>query len=287
MLDLILGSHPKFVGLGEIFQVLRPDMNQFERNKHCSCGKAGQKCSFWGITGDRLRRNMTASLEERYIRVIDVFDEIFGPNRIMVDSSKLLDVLKLVNGLPEVEVKVIYLIRDVRAWTISRLNNRKNFPKYFKLDGYYIKKLTYQYGWKIKLFKWIIPYITQLPTYYFWLWYLQNKQIKEFLKHSNIDYFSLGYDELGMNPDFMMQKILKFLGEEIKDVDFTSFNSQSHILVGNMKKTDSKRRQGIFYDNRWMYQNEWLLPAALFANIMKYNAKEVYKNLKNNSIWDD
>ena len=287
MLDLVLGSHPKFVGLGEIFQVLRPDMNQFERNKHCSCGKAGQECSFWGITGDRLRRNMTASLEERYIRVIDVFDEIFGPNRIMVDSSKLLDVLKLVNGLPEVEVKVIHLIRDVRAWTISRLNNRKKSPKHFRNDGYYIKKLTYQYGWKIKISKWIIPYITQLPTYYFWLWYLQNKQIKKFLKHSNIEYFSLGYDELGMNPDFMMQKILKFLGEGVKDVDFTSVNSQSHILVGNTKKTDSKRRQGIFYDNRWMYQNEWLLPAALFPNIMKYNAKEVYKNIKSNSIWDN
>ena len=90
-----------------------------------------------------------------------------------------------------------------------------------------------------------------------------------------------------MNPDFMMQKILKFLDEEIEDVDFTSVNSQSHILVGNTKKTDSKRRQGIFYDNRWMYQNEWLLPAALFPNIMKYNSKEVYKNIKNNSIWDD
>jgi hypothetical protein len=205
----------------------------------------------------------------------------------MVDSSKLLDVLKLVNELPKVEVKVIYLIRDVRAWTISRLNNRKKSPKHFRNDGYYIKKLTYQYGWKIKISKWIIPYITQLPTYYFWLWYLQNKQIKKFLKHSNIEYFSLGYDELGMNPDFMMQKILKFLGEEVKDVDFTSVNSQSHILVGNTKKTDSKRRQGIFYDNRWMYQNEWLLPAALFPNIMKYNAKEVYKNIKSNSIWDN
>jgi hypothetical protein len=131
MLDLVLGCNPKFVGLGEIFQVLRPDMNRFEQNEYCSCGKLTRECSFWGVVAEGLKEKKTAGLDERYGHTLQAFEDLYGPDHIMVDSSKLLDVLKTVVRLPWVEVKVIYLIRDVRAWTISRLNNRKNFPKRF------------------------------------------------------------------------------------------------------------------------------------------------------------
>jgi hypothetical protein len=178
------------------------------------------------------------------------------------------------------------LIRDVRAWTISRLNNRKNSPNHYKLDGGYIERLAFQLGWKINLVKWILPVLTRMPLYYFVLWYLQNKQIKNYLERHRIDYFSLGYDELGMNPQLMMKKIFAFLEEDIVNPDFSSVNSQSHVLVGNTQKRNTKRRRGIFYDNRWMYRNEWLLSAAVFRNIMNYNAREVYRNIKTGSIWD-
>lgn len=285
MLDLILGSNPNFVGLGEIFQVIRPDLNRFKGNEYCSCGKLTQECSFWGPASDHLKKNVSATLDERYNNVLDVFEEVFGPDKIMVDSSKLLDFFKLASNLDNIEIKVIYLIRDVRAWTISRLNNRKISPNYYERGGNYVKKLRYQYGWKTDFFKWLIPYITRLPTFYFWLWYLQNKQIINYLEKNDIEYFSLGYDELGMQPEFMMSKIFEFLGQEPGELDFSSVDSQSHILVGNTKKRESKRRQGIFYDNRWLYRNEWLLAAALFPNIMRLNATEVYKNIRADSIW--
>ena len=286
MLDLVLGSNPKFVGLGEIFQVLRPDMNRFERNERCSCGKLTRECSFWKNVAEILKEKKNANLAERYGHTLQAFEALYGSDKLVVDSSKLLDVLKTVVRLPRVEVKVIYLIRDVRAWTISRLNNRKKSPKYFQPDGYYVKKLAYQLGWKIHLFKWILPWLTQLPLYYFLLWYKQNKQIKDYLESKNIDYFCLGYDELGMNPDRMMKKMFDFLGEEKTDMDFCTVDSQSHILVGNTKKSDSERRQRIVYDNRWMYRNDWVIPAALLPNIMRYNAEEVYKNIKDYSLWD-
>ena len=287
MLDLILGSNHNLVGLGEIFQVIRPDMNRFLRNEYCSCGKVTHECAFWGAASDRLKQDVSATLEERYNIVLRVFMEVFGHNRILVDSSKLLDFLNLIEKLDDVELKVIYLIRDVRAWTISRLNNRKKSPKYYGRDGYYIKKLSYKYGWKIDIFKWIAPFITILPAYYFWLWYIQNKQIIKYLQKNKIDYFRIGYDELGLQPEYMMSKIFEFLGEKPGDPDFSSIDSKSHILVGNTKKRDQTRRQSIFYDNQWMYKNEWLRSAALFPNIMRFNAREVYKNIKTNSIWVD
>ena len=286
MLDLVLGCNPKFIGLGEIFQVLRPDMNRFERNEYCSCGKLTRDCSFWGVVKDSLKHEKRADLKKRYGHTLGVFESLYGADNILVDSSKLLNVLETVRELPDAEVKVIYLIRDVRAWTISRLNNRRNSPEYFQRNGYYIKKLAYQLGWKIHLIKWSLPFLTQLPLYYFFLWYIQNKQIKQYLERENIDYFSLGYDELGLNPDLIMKKIFEFLGEDIVNPDFCSENSQSHVLVGNTKKSASDRRQGIFYDNRWMYRNEWLRPAAMLPKIMRYNAEEVYKNIRGHSIWD-
>ena len=286
MLDLVLGCNPKFVGLGEVFQVLRPDMNRFEKNEYCSCGKLTAECSFWGSVASGIKEKKNTGLIERYRYMLDVFDKQFGADSIVVDSSKLLDVLKLVSALPDVSVKVIYLIRDVRAWTVSRLNNRRNSPDYFNRDGAYIKKLAYQLGWKIHLLKWILPELTKWPIYYFMLWYIQNKQIRNFLDNKSIDYFCLGYDELGMNPDLMMKKIYDFLDEDFVKSEFDSFGSQSHILVGNTKKSNSNRREGIFYDNRWMYRNEWIRPAALFPKIMRYNAEYVYKHIQTDSIWD-
>ena len=286
MLDLVLGSNPKFVGLGEIFQVIRPDMNRYERNEQCSCGNLTRQCPFWGVVAAELKKKKTTDLAERYHHANQVFENLYGSDHIMVDSSKLLAALKTVDRMPDINVKVIYLIRDVRAWTISRLNNRRKSPKYFQRDGYYIKKLTYQLGWKIHLIRWALPFLTRLSLYYFLLWYFQNKQIKNYLQRNNIDHFTLGYDELGLHPEFMMKKIFGFLEEDMVNPDFSSMNSQSHILVGNTKKSESNRRQGIFYDNRWMYRNEWMNSAAFFPKIMRYNSEEVYKNIKDHSIWD-
>ena len=286
MLDLVLGCNPRFIGLGETFQVLRPDMNRFERDEYCSCGNLTCDCSFWGVVAKRLKEKKTANLDERYRIILQVFSDLYGQESILVDSSKLLDVLKQVVHLPNVEVKVIYLIRDVRAWTISRLNNRIKSPEYYRRDGYYVKKLAYKLGWKINLVKWGLPFLTRLSIYYFILWYIQNKQIRDYLKKAEIDHFCLGYDELGMNPELMMKKIFEFLEEDIVNPDFSSLNSRSHILVGNTKKSNSSRRKNIYYDNRWMYRNEWLRSAALLPKIMRYNANEVYKNIKDHSIWD-
>ncbi len=285
MLDLILGNNSNFIGLGEAFQVLRPDMNRFNQNELCSCGKVTGRCAFWGEASARLKREMPATFEERYKIIIDVFIKLYGMDRILVDSSKLLDPLQLIRRIENIDLKVIYLIRDVRAWTTSRISNRKKSPDYFSLNGNYLKRLRYKYGRKTDIFKWIVPFITRLPVFYFWIWYLQNKQIINYLQNNRIDYFKMGYDELALQPELMMAKIFDFLGQKYEELFFSSEDSRSHILVGNIEKSNSKRRQGIFYDNRWMYRNEWLISSALFPHIMRFNAKEVYKNIRKDSLW--
>lgn len=286
MLDLILGNHPEFVGLGEIFQVLRPDMNRFDRDEYCSCGKRVDECLFWGPAAEALRKTRSLDLKARYRQVFRTFDDIYSNQTILIDSSKLLSVLKIVRTLPEVDLKVVYLIRDVRAWTISRLNHRTKNPAYYGPRGNYVKRLVGQYGWKAQAVSWAFRYATQRPAYHFWLWYLQNKQMQKYLHTHGIEYFQLGYDELGLNPERMMTSLFEFLGIEDTNPDFSSHHTRSHVLIGNTKKTDSKRRQGIFYDHRWMHRNDWLLSAAVFRNIMRYNTREVYRSINKTSIWD-
>jgi len=285
LIDYTLGSNPGFVGLGEVYTALRPELNRINQEVYCSCGKMVDGCPFWGEAAKYIRPKLNAPMGEKYLIILKVFKDIFGEDRIMVDSSKSLDALKIVSSLPETDLKVINLIRDVRSWTISRLDIRKKSSQNFTSDGFYLRKLSYTYGWKVRILRWIIPYITKRASYYFLLWYYLNRQITDFLNAKGISFFRLGYDELGMDPGLMMSKVFQYLEVEHGNPDFCIENTKSHVLLGNPKKSDPKRRDKIMYDNRWMYRNECLIPAAIFLNIMRYNKEEVYQNISADSIW--
>lgn len=285
MLDLLLGSHPRFVGLGEIFQVIRPDFNRFANEEHCSCGRIRSECPFWGPAAQRLKAHPQADIRSRYQIVFDVFREIYGPGYTAVDSSKLAEALGIVRSLQGIDPRVIFMIRDVRGWTVSRLAARNRSPEYYRREGNYVRRLRYHYGWKAEAMKWIVPRVTKRPVYYFLLWYHQNRRIKRFLSQHRIDHLQMSYDELGMAPEPMIQKLFGYLAENDFDPGGDAVESRSHILVGSIRKSDPRRRRGILYDNRWMYRNEWILPAALFPAIMRYNQREVYPRRRDAVIW--
>ena len=285
LLDFVLGNHPGFVGLGEVYEVLRPEWDHLQRDYTCSCGKALMECPFWGRVALELNGSGILDIEQRYRVIFNIFDHVFDRDLILVDSSKLLDGLKLLSGMPDLDLKVIYLVRDVRAWTISRLDDCRKRPETYGPDGYYVKNLISKYNWKIRPLRYLIPWFTRMPSYFFSLWYMQNRWFRDFIDHNDVNTFQLGYDELCLQPEAMLEKAGKFIGidQEIKSSSFSG--SKSHIIVGNIRKDDKSRKEAVRYDGRWMYRNEWLPVAFLFRNIMKYNAREVYKNIKTNSIF--
>jgi len=113
LLDLLLGGHPRFVGLGEIFPLLKTGSDQLERTSEilCSCGKHMDHCPYWRQLSFKLLKNRDASARDKYGILLDAFDEAFGKECVMVDSSKSLKALKMLASVPEVEVKVLYLIK--------------------------------------------------------------------------------------------------------------------------------------------------------------------------------
>ena len=107
--------------------------------------------------------------------------------------------------------------------------------------------------------------------------------MQRFLIERKLHVVQIGYEELCLYPKRIIQKICDFLEEDIDPAMLTLKESQSHVMRGNRMRTQQDKSE-LLYDHRWFSRNEWILPAFLFPNIMKYNAKEVYKN-NTETIW--
>src|SRR2546425_1217907 len=94
LLDLLLGRHPRVVGLGEIHYLLR-----LQPEPACSCGAAVEECPFWGDTLRQLEPISKADLRRRLQVVLDRFGSCFDRDRILVDSSKTLESLRLMTDM--------------------------------------------------------------------------------------------------------------------------------------------------------------------------------------------
>ena len=226
------------------------------RSSLCTCGKRADDCVFWGKIASILQENEDLPLDKKYQIVLDTFENVFGKHLIPVDSSKYIESMQILCKNPEVDARVLHLIKDVRSFTISQIDRgtRPGYPSRAKRGT------------------------RRTSGYHFWMWYLQNKRIQGFLRKENIQSFQMGYEELCLYPDLVLQKMCDFLGEKMEPSMLCIEASGSHIIRGNRMREQADKRQKILYDHRWFYRNEWILPAAFFPNIMKYNRSQVYNN---------
>jgi hypothetical protein len=250
----MLGGHSRFVGLGEMARVLLPGPMGLERTRErlCSCNNKMADCIFWGKIDSQLGRNGELPMEEKYQILLNTFEAVFWRDRIPVDSSKYLGPLQAVHHNREVaNVKVLFLLKDVRAFTISHLDSKKR-------KGH--------------------RSLQQVSAYHFLSWYKGNREMRNFLRRESIPHLKIGYEELCLYPKPIVQKICDFLGEKPEPSMLALKESNSHVIRGNRMHRQPDKRQGIFYDYRWFYRREWLLPSMLLPNVMKFNRREVYSN---------
>lgn len=253
-LDLTIGGHSQFVGLGEVYRALASGPNGLEktRKETCSCKNIMDKCLFWGKVATEIEEYQKISINKKYLKLLKTFKEVFGTDSVPVDSSKYIHPLKVLNREPAVKLKVLFLIKDVRAYTISQLDLAKR------------KERSLRY---------------HLSVYHFLQWYKKNKEVQNYLNKEKIPYLKIGYEELCMRTEDIMQKICDFLGKKIEPSMFLLNESGSHIIRGNRMRNQSNKKQRLNYDTRWLYRKEWLPSAIIFPNIMKFNSSEVYSNL--------
>ena len=257
LLDLILGGHSRFIGLGEMARVVAdtPVRHNTFRGVFCSCGKQMNECLYWSKAIDRLESYNSSTFPERYEILLKTFDDVFGPDSIPVDSSKYLPNLSRLTDDLELDIKVLYVIKDVRNYTISQIYTIRRY-KETNLVRKYVKGNSY---------------------FFFWKWYILNKKMQNFFSEKKIEVLQVGYEELCLYPKNMLQKICDFLDEEPETSMLNPNVSGSHSVLGNRMRNQTNKLE-ILYDNRWFLHNEWKFPALLFLHIMEYNNKHVYRN---------
>lgn len=74
-------------------------------------------------------------------------------------------------------------------------------------------------------------------------------------------------------------------GETMRQLVYILTDTQSHIIRGNRMRSQAEKRRRVAYDDRWFYKQEGMLPAVLFPQIMRYNSRQVYRNLRD-QIWN-
>ncbi|MFW2439054.1 MAG: sulfotransferase [Arenicellales bacterium] len=252
MLDNILANHSQMVGLGEIEYVIKQYINfpnSVEIQK-CSCEIEAEKCAFWGEVILRFRKENHLTLPNGYEIVIEVFNKIYGESAILVDSSKYRTALRVLKELPAVNVQVLHLLKDVRAYTISRLDRaREKFGK----NGFL------------------------LPHKQFRHWIRVNRSLLNILEDSNMPFMRVGYEEICLDPVGTLNKVCTFIDVKFEHSMLELNKGGGHCLVGNRMRLQNKNRR-LIYDSRWFSRNEWLMPSIIFPEIMKFNSEYVYSN---------
>ena len=262
LLNIILGGHSNLVGLGEIFQLLKQKKHGLyleERlEDNCSCGVKTKDCSFWGEVWERLNAGTCEHMNQRYNIVRNVFFEQFGPDRIIVDSSKSLSYLKIIAAEPGVDITPIHMVRDVRAFCISRVDRafRENKKRKMRKASFHLRK-----------------------------WYHNNLNTSQYLESADIPFFRLGYEELSLYPDKLVPALSKWLGLSYEPGMLKLAPEGCHIVHGNRMRDQSGKNRVIRYDNRWFYRSEWIWPFILSGKTRKLNIKLVYQN-EINRLWE-
>jgi hypothetical protein len=265
ILDLALGAHPQIVGLGEAARILeRPKAGEesrgpamlrgpYRKERRCTCGALAADCPVWGSILQDLEANddqaLTDKMRSLLERVVHHRMEQGHGVDVVVDSFQ--DDLVLPMQLPpDVDVRIIHLVRDVRSWLHSRLRAKRQVHR-FCSDARTLAR-----------------------------WWYVNWKFERVLKRSGRPVFRLGYEELALRPEEALQHLCDWLGVPFDPSMLKpGFNSQSHILSGNRMRFDVQKSSVIIYDDSWLRSTHWMVRLApLIPVIAAMNYRLVYSN---------
>jgi hypothetical protein len=260
LLELILCSHEKTIGIGEAFQLVDPKGISIDQipQRPCACGNPISDCRFWDRAIESLREAAALQPHQKYQKFINTVNQLFSSKEILVDSSKLPKALALVKKIHGIDLRVLHLVRDVRAYGVSMKKSYWRNKKYSTKKG----------------LKQLIRYLKHTQMYNFNYWYLLNKRIEEYCRKHSIPILLVRYEELCFNTEKALENIGNFLNINLvyKSLKFEETNS--HNVFGNRMRHDPIKNKRIIYDFRWLDRNDWAIPSIIFPYVMSY-----YKNL--------
>jgi len=258
ILDLALGAHPRIAGLGEAARLLEPRpedarlppvllRGELRFKRRCSCGQPASDCPVWGpylewlIVHDDLSMFAKA---EKLLETLAVASDASGQPLAWAVESTQSDRLWPTLSLEGSEVRVVYLVRDVRSWCNSHCRKTGR------------------------------PAVLALTR-----WAMQNRRMERFLRKSGLPVFQLGYEELALAPVKALTSLCQWLSLDFDEAMLHPLkHTTSHVLVGNRARKRASSA-AIRYDGAWLGSASGLIQAApMLPFIGARNRRCVYGN---------
>lgn len=268
ILDLLIGAQGEAaVSAGEVRLALigaRRDPDDVAAWP-CTCGRLAGECELWGEVFARL-----ASLPhpvhdgDAYSVLLEVVEERFGPDRVLVDSSKDERFLARVRPVID-DLVILRLTRDVRSWTPS--GRRLHYP-----DGPWRMALAARDARSVGL-----AARATTPGLYL-RWYRKNRGLDRAVAAAGAPVLRLGHEEMLADPAGVLAAVLNFVGldGDPERVVLDTTRQPGHVISGNAVRHHPERRQRVMGDLGWLADPPGLPWPSLLRPIMRYNAEAVY-----------
>jgi hypothetical protein len=250
LLSLLLSAHPRVVSLGEVEKTLRRLAAEPEEmgSRSCLCGEPLPRCPLWGRLWEE-RGWTEQGLPGGYAALCRAFHELYGPDRVLADSSKIVAPLGWLAADGTVSLKAVFLLKDARSYLFSqRANHRRS-------------GLKPPAAWRLVRD-----------------WHRQNRAIGEHLHREGLDHCRISYEEICLAPHLVLPELCSFLGLEFDEAMLAPSLDDAHQIFGNRMRHQPHKNRRIQYDNRWFLDRGASLALALNPVAWRFNRANVYSH---------
>jgi hypothetical protein len=266
-LETFISGSDRCIGLGEVFQYVdrrNPIVNYLHRYR-CSCGESVEECPFWSQVTAQLNKIPRSHELARYEAIFEIFSDYFGGSFISVDSSKVPLALEIITKSKKVDLKVIHLLRDFRAWHSSTKNS-------YQRNG---ADALYQCYNKYGFFRGLAKYSIRKTSLFSYSWLYHNRLIEKILYRNKIFTMKMSHEELCFDTYNAKKKMDEVVGVSRPDYgkSINGLVKSNHSVFGNRMINDSFKLSSIVYDDRWTNKKAWKFPYHCLPDIKKYNNK--------------
>ena len=225
-LNLLLGLDERLLCLGSMPHSSAELEVKVKRNIRCSCGDSVSDCVFWA----RFNGLVDSSDGDFCVEVMRRAADLEGVE-VLVDASKSIDRLThwidVANSNPDIELKIVNLVRDVRGYTQS-ITNRANSS---------ISR---------------IPKVLRKFVYPFWIpfqWARAVRTHREFLESNDYVAIRLSYESMCFETAEFLDQLYRVIGLSVPEVDSDLRKSYAHD--SSEKSLMFKRTGVIKFDYKW------------------------------------
>lgn len=262
VLDSVLGNHPQIQSVGELSRLAN---DAWIHNFYCSCGKRSQECPFWVavyeawcasdgkvsvqeyvetqnhveqfrhlpvLIRDSWKKTQTFQVyAEQTLLILKAIQQVSGAS-IIVDSSKGIERAFVLSLIPEIDLRVIQLVRDPRGVVWS---HKKAFKK--DLENGLPRDIESQPAWRAAL------YWCRMNMEADWLRHRLGPEKALFVR----------YEDFMQNTQPVLQNIGDFIGVDLTNIQRVINEGGKlyfdHTIAGNRVRMKGKLE--LKFDQEW------------------------------------